>query len=462
MSTDKRQRKEFIVLIALGTIIGGSWLMGGYYSKAPYWMGTGGWIGGVFALFHIFTDKSLRSNNPALKPVWVLWAVFLCYVGISLLNPDYKQIEVPRGMTYMHVNSVEWLPSVISVTISAPMILQLSGSMVLAWSLLALIPSRKSIRILLLGLVLNAFVLSLVGAYFKVTGAEDILNFYRAVNSKFFASFTYHNHWVAYACFHLFLGTGLIVHYRDRFRGRRKGTNIVGLLWISCFFLFLSLSLVESRAGILVSACYLLFLMIYFVRKRLRNLLGQLKRSILLGIVLIVLGVVSYRIVSPQLTETTGRIQDSWIALFSEEKEVDNFRFNVGPRITLDLIEERPMLGWGWGSYPFAMSIFAPDYMDAMAQFAHNDWLQFISELGILGLLLFVIPIAYISANHWSGDSLTSFSRWGIALLLFIAFFEGPFTNPVVLASVLLVICLDLSVLRTEQQALSIKKIKCP
>jgi O-antigen ligase len=332
------------------------------------------------------------------------------------------------------------------------MIFQLSGPLVLAWSILAVIRSRKAVRSISLGLAVNAFILSLVGSYFKITGAEDILNYFASVNPKFFASFTYHNHWVAFPGFHLFLASGLLSYYRLRDREYGRMSNLQGFLWVMCFFIFLSLFLVESRTGLLVAVLYIGILFATFLLHRVRN--RKRDPAMILGLLtgLFALGFISYQIVLPQLSNTTDRIKRSLFEFWDEEKEVDDFRFNVGPRITADLIEEKPVLGWGWGSYPFAMSIYAADYIDGMAQFAHNDWLQFISELGGLGLFLFIFPLVHMSAYFRSFDDLTSFTRWGVAVLLFVAFFEGPFTNPVVLASVLIIISGDLS-LRHEKSA---------
>ena len=147
----------------------------------------------------------------------------------------------------------------------------------------------------------------------------------------------------------------------------------------------------------------------------------------------------------PQLSNTSGRFGEAWDSFWSEQSEVDNFRFNAGPKITGKMIEEKPLLGWGWGSYPYAMSIYAPQYTDVMAQFAHNDWLQFVSELGLVGLFMFVFPLVHMTTFNKAQDSLARFGRLAICVLLGIAFFEGPFTNPVVLASVLIVVCSDLA-----------------
>lgn len=458
MMAPPSMREKTLVLLALATVIPGSWLMGGYFSKAPFWMGIGGWAAGLFALYQLFNDTRLRRNNPALKTVWILWLGFLVYLAISLLNPSYRPVEVPAGMTYMQGDAVSWLPSVVAVSVSAPMILQLSGSIVLAWSLLAVLRRRSSVRMLLFGLIVNAFMLSLVGAFFKVTGQEHILGYFKSVNAKFYASFTYHNHWVAFAGFHLFLATGLLSHYHhldpEAYPNRSRLLNIRGFLWVCCFFMFLSLFLVESRAGLLVAVMYLSFLFLNYLRNRVRETHRRPVLILCAVLGLLGLGFVSYQIVLPQLTHTTDRIEEAWYQFWDEDEEVDNFRFNVGPKITSDLIEAEPVFGWGWGSYPFAMSIYAPQYLDnQMAQFAHNDWLQFISELGIVGLLLFVFPVVHMSAYFRTLDSLARFSRWGLIVLLILAFFEGPMTNPVVLASVLIVICSDLSVRRPEQGA---------
>ena len=439
-------REIILAVLALVIIIPGSWLMGGYYSLAPHWMGIGGWLALVFALYELFTDKGLRNQNPALKRIWVLWIGLLVYLGISLCNPAYVPIEVARGMTYRSGDPVEWLPSVVALGVSAPMVLQLTGSLVLAWSLLAVIRTRRSIRFILLGLVVNAMVLGIVGAYFKVTGADNILNYFASVNDKFYASFTYHNHWVAFASFHLFIASGLLAHFREHIRDRGGSVNLVVFLWVACFFLFLSLLLVESRTGVLAALIYLSYVVMHNLRNRLKSVF-QFHWPSLLGVVgLIILGVISYVIVLPQLTSTSDRISKSWYSFWAEEESVDNFRFNTGPKITADLINEKPVLGWGWGSYPLAMSIFAPQYLDnQMAQFAHNDWLQFIAELGALGVFLFAFPLVHMSTHLRARDLLTRFTRWGIVVLLFFAFFEGPMTNPVILASVLVVFCCDLS-----------------
>ena len=300
-------------------------------------------------------------------------------------------------------------------------------------------------------MIINAAILSLVGAWFKVVGSNSLLGIFKAVNDKFYASFTYHNHWVAFAGFHLMVGTGLACYYafhpQRKLRSHRDLNKIV-FLCVSSFFLFLSLFLVESRTGLLVGVGYLGVMGLYFLRRRLvlRNKSTKLV-SVLSLVGICALAIVSYQIVYPQLSQTNHRITKAWYQFWDEESEVDNFRFETGPKITAQLIEEKTAFGWGWGSYPLAMSIFAPQYLEnTYAQHAHNDWLQYVAELGVIGLLLYVFPLVHMSIHFSPQDNLTRFCRLGIGMLMIMAFIDGPFTNPVVLASVLVVFFSDLGI----------------
>ncbi len=70
----------------------------------------------------------------------------------------------------------------------------------------------------------------------------------------------------------------------------------------------------------------------------------------------------------------------------------------VGWQMYLD----RPLLGWGPGMYPWLY----PQYRDAasgyeIGQFVHSDYLQFLLELGPVGLLAFLMFIALLVRQAW-------------------------------------------------------------
>ena len=439
-------KEEYLmVILSLIIVAGGAWMMGGFYSFGSYWMGVGGWFVGGLALGLLIRDERLRIHNPALKPVWLLWIVFLVWLVISFANPSYRPVDLPEGKSFVTSNPIDWLPSVVSRLDSGPAMFQLSGSLVLAWSIIAIIRTQRAARALLLGMVINAFILSLLGAWFTVVSEPNILGVFKAVNSSFFASFTYHNHWVAYSIFHLFLATGLMSYYNHLNKKWGGVSHLLVFLGVVCFFLWLSLLLVESRLGLLMAGGYVCFLLLYLVRRKIRILWKNPIRSLFVVIGVVACAWMLFHIVAPQLLPTTQRISDAVEVVAHEGSDVDSFRFDHSPKNAAELIQDKPLLGWGWGSYRIALRLYSPQYMgDRFATFAHNDWLQFVTELGVLGCLLLLFPLVHMSINLTSQDTIARFSRMAIVLLLCIALVEGPFTNPIVLLSVLLAMFCDL------------------
>ena len=106
-------------------------------------MGIGGWISGLVSLVYLTKDKRLRADNPAFHVVWIFWVGLIAYVGLSLFNPSFKWIEWPGGGSFVANKYFDWFPTVVSTRVSAPMVLQFTGSIILAWSVLAIVERSK-------------------------------------------------------------------------------------------------------------------------------------------------------------------------------------------------------------------------------------------------------------------------------------------------------------------------------
>jgi len=76
-------------------------------------------------------------------------------------------------------------------------------------------------------------------------------------------------------------------------------------------------------------------------------------------------------------------------------------------RETVEMIRERPLVGWGFGAYGTALVARRgplPDFPDV---YAHNDYLQLAAELGVVGLLLLgaaTLPAARDVLRAAAGD----------------------------------------------------------
>jgi O-antigen ligase len=76
----------------------------------------------------------------------------------------------------------------------------------------------------------------------------------------------------------------------------------------------------------------------------------------------------------------------------------------VMARAALDLVEEKPVLGWGYGQYDFAKgtletSTGSLSEESLYAYTSHNTFLTIVVELGIVGLLVLVLPWAIVVAQ---------------------------------------------------------------
>ena len=119
-------------------------------------------------------------------------------------------------------------------------------------------------------------------------------------------------------------------------------------------------------------------------------------------------------------------------------------------RDTLKLVAAKPLWGCGLGCYRFAFpSVAGPEFrMDERqherafygrlisTHFAHNDWLQYWSEIGTPGMFCLLAPpwILLRESKRSGRRSATSF--WclgGCSLILIMALWDFPLSNPAIL-----------------------------
>ncbi len=80
-------------------------------------------------------------------------------------------------------------------------------------------------------------------------------------------------------------------------------------------------------------------------------------------------------------------------------------------RDTLHMFLERPVLGWGLGTFPTVYPQFRTFYTNLFINEAHNDYLQLLTETGLLGfatMVWFVVSVykrAIAKARTWTSDA---------------------------------------------------------
>lgn len=196
----------------------------------------------------------------------------------------------------------------------------------------------------------------------------------------------------------------------------KKYRKIIGAV---CFFIGLALFLTFSRGGYLGALASITFFLI-----AVRSFL-QPKDKKFLAAALLLLAVIVF-FFSPVI----GRFS----SIFSLEDGSNLGRLQIW-RDSLNMAKDNLLLGVGLGSYSFSLG-FAQDYRNAMT--SHNLYLDLLVELGIFGLLSWLLLMVVSFKVVWHGRLKNPVLAIGIggSLVYFSvhSFFETAIFNPTVFA----------------------------
>lgn len=227
------------------------------------------------------------------------------------------------------------------------------------------------------------------------------------------------NHYAAllYVGLVLAIGQFLVLDRRLAGRGATRLAHASGWL-VLLTILLLGLLLSRSRAGVGLALLGVLggVAIGFMINRRIR------KRWLLLGTasVLLVAAVAGFETFS-------GRLEQDWL---------DDNRWQVS-RTALKLAADYGWLGSGAGTFPAAYAAFEPVDLvgDKIINHAHNDWFEWLSDLGALPLLLllclslhwFYRRFAAIAQTGWTSVSpLLPISALGLMLLAVHCFVDYP------------------------------------
>jgi O-antigen ligase len=185
-------------------------------------------------------------------------------------------------------------------------------------------------------------------------------------------------------------------------------------LLISCYY---ALSVIVARAAILSSLIcfilYLLFILYYFVIRE-RNLNSFFKKSSYIIIPYFIAFCINLFVT--YTSKKTDLLVDTVAQIEFTEKS-SNGRFLYW-RDAFDHVSDHPFLGCGLGNWKIASIKYGKRHINGytVPYHAHNDFIQFFAELGVLGgllysslfLFLFLKLILFFRSKHKFEDKLLS------------------------------------------------------
>lgn len=153
-----------------------------------------------------------------------------------------------------------------------------------------------------------------------------------------------------------------------------------------------------SRGGMLAIVAELILLTALMVKQK-----RSLPTAIGIGVFLaIILGLLAW-VGGEELIKRAATFGPGHSELSSD------FRAYIN-RDGLRMFRERPLLGWGLGTFPVVYPQFRSFYTNFVVNEAHNDYLQLLAEMGLLGfaaMLWFVVAVYVHSIKkigNWTSD----------------------------------------------------------
>jgi O-antigen ligase len=455
--------EEAAALHVILFIVGVSWAFGGNAD----WVRTPVSIWGSLALLvtiAAYAYKDSRLAFPRGTLAWLIPAACLnALVLISCLSPGFRDMAYGTSHYLMPMKVPWWTPSSARPALSLGALWLFDGIYLSCFNLMLVVTSRSIIRIILAAAVGNALVLSVFGTVQKLSGATGI--YFGAIRSPqdyFFASFVYDNHWASFVLLMLAACLGLIIRY---VRGSERGGFLRGPALFGIVAAFL-VSITVPLSGARFCTLLLAVLLLAAVVKGIPTIYGLLRISNMprtaANLLLVAAGsialIAGWLIVGQFFAGRAAKAGDQIREMWTQGR--------IGTRSVLyhdtwKMALDRPLFGWGMGTYPSVFPLYNSQYGNFVDRIpvvyhdAHSDWLQSFAELGIVGTTLIGIAVALpaLSLRNRRLSPLPYFLLLGCALVAIYAWVEFPFGNVAVVLTWWL--CFSCAVQYTRLSAVS-------
>ncbi|MFH1499613.1 MAG: O-antigen ligase family protein [Verrucomicrobiota bacterium] len=343
-----------------------------------------------------------RQVLPMLPRLWrfpVFWLGlgFFAFIAVQGLNPSHVRMSDERGWWMQPVGHIRWLPSGMGTTfdhMNAWRVLVILGS---AWLLVCALwiglTRRTAVMAIMTALVVNGTVLALIGILQKATGAREVLWLFKVRWGYFVATIIYKNHAGAFFYLILAFAAALLLWHAQRGSRRLAKTSPAPVYGFCAVILATVVILSNSKGALLLMLGYLAVCLIGFavwlcVGGRAS---GNRVQALVAGGLLVVFIVAGGHHL--RLDKPFERVQT---LIEQGENNVSVKSRLVVAKATAEMAEDKLWTGWGAGGFQHFFPVYQQNYAELQPkprrkpQFwrhAHNDYLQGLSEYGIVGLL---------------------------------------------------------------------------
>ena len=337
-------------------------------------------------------------------PVFWLGLALLGYIVIQALNPAWIY-AVNGGVPWLvPLEHITWLPSGIEAPfqkMNAWRALMIYGSAwLLVCSLWVGVTRRATLQHLLTIVVVNGSVLSILGILQRGMGAKKILWFVDTW-PYFFSTIIYKNHAGAYFNLVLMLTVALAHWHFARAERRMQRSNPASFFVFCSVVLGIGVILTHSKAATLLLIGFSVIAFFWCI-VRYRSPDGGEERNFLtigaLGVIFILfIGLGSTQLDLSQSFESVSEMVQNRSGDASVKGRM------TAQKAAWDMAKDNLVTGWGAGGFRHMFPMYQRNYPEIYYtyrspqvsrllywEYAHNDYIQLLDELGLIGAGLFL------------------------------------------------------------------------
>ena len=396
---------------------------------------------------------NLKQNLGRLLKLPFFWFSFsfLCYILIQAFNPSILQVH---GENSWWVESISppfsnHLPSSVRSDYSEinafRVLVTHASAFCLAIGIFVGIQRRGLLLFALWAFILSASTMGFVAILQEFTNAQKILGVFESVNPNFWGTFVYRNQGAALLILNMLVCGVLYFFYARR---ARNALSKGGPHFICCLFLLLSFGsiwLSLSRGGIILSFLLIAgFILLFFIGSFNNAFFSQRLWQLVTAVFVLILGALFiFQFTNfKQLQSRTSQLALS-ISDYSSDSRM------LTSKATFDMAKDRLKYGWGAGSFRYIFPIYQRNYESIWYhyfhkkngwmgrkyyEYAHNDWVQFLAEYGVVGcvplglLFLYLLYKSFVKLRHF--PFIILFLLLALSLIFLHNFFDFIFSSP--------------------------------
>ena len=324
----------------------------------------------------------------------------LGYMAVQALNASHACSPADAGLTPRP--HLRWLPSSVDARTTGLAMIRLAAYGAVFWLVGATVADRRGRRVFLYLLVAAGFAMAVL-ALAQRMGPKNFAIY--PLTGRFVGE----NNYAAYA--NLLFPVALALGRREQVRARERGAGSHPgyLLYLAAGTLVASVIASTSITGIAVCLGTLLLWVAIECRRAHASLRGMLAAVALLGAT----AAVALTALGPRALSANAAVGQlpTWRAQAESRAGVYG--------ATLRMFRDRWGFGIGAGTFALGFPYYQPRDVGGFYRYAHQDYLQYLAELGLAGSALLAATAAGVVGRIRPAAVWNSTTRRGVAVALF-------------------------------------------